>query len=816
MDEIRPTDIDQKWQKKWRETNLHNADFLGTDKPKYYNLVMFPYPSAAKLHIGHWYNYGGSDLWGRYMRMKGFNVFEPMGFDSFGLPAENYAVKTGVHPMDSTYENIKIMCEQLSAVGTMYDWDKKVVTSDPEYYKWTQWIFLKFFEAGLANRRMAPVNWCPKCQTCLANEQVKEGKCDRCSSEVVKKDMEQWFFNIKKYAERLLNFEGLDWPEKTKMMQKDWIGKSEGVNFKHKIKDLDIEFEVFDSIPQTFMAQTFVIIAPDHPLVKRLVEGTEHEKPVMDFVKKIEKKRLNKKFDIDADMEGVFTGRYSENYMGTGKDLPIWVASFALMDYGTGIVGCSAHDERDFAFAKMYNLPLHPVLFPEDKSHAEKVKNLEVFYREPDGILHEPKEFEGMKWHEARKPIIDHIEKKKFGTRTINYKLHDWLLSRQRYWGAPIPVVYCEKCKADGSAPGGIVAIPEKDLPVLLPRNVDFIPRGKSPLHYCDEFMKTTCPKCGGPAERESDTMDTFVDSSWYFLRYLSPKNEENAFDKKIIKKWMPVDMYIGGAEHACMHLIYARFFTMVLHDLGYIDFDEPFKRLVHQGTITKDSAKMSKSKGNVVSPDSFIEKYGSDVFRMYLMFIGPFVAGGDWSDKGITGVARFERKFKDIIFGDDEVKNKEEMLRVIHKTIKRVTESMEAFQFNTAIAAMMEFTNEIGACGIDAESKKTMVRLIAPFAPHTAEELWEKLDQKYSVFDVNVSGGWPKFDEKYLVTSVLELPVQINGKLRAVITVPVDDAKEKILECAKNESNVKKYFEGAQIVKEIYVPGKLVGFVVK
>lgn len=810
MDEIHPTDIEQKWQKKWKETGLYKADFSGTDKPKYYNLVMFPYPSAAKLHIGHWYNYGGSDLWGRYMRMKGFNVFEPMGFDSFGLPAENYAVKTGVHPMDSTYENIRIMREQLGAMGTMYDWDKEVVTSDPEYYKWTQWIFLKFFEAGLAYRRMAPVNWCPSCQTTLANEQVKEGKCDRCGSEVTKKDMEQWFFNIKKYAERLLNFDGLDWPEKTKMMQANWIGRSEGINITYPIDKIGGEISVFTTRPDTNFGATFIVVAPESDWVKHFYEKFEDKKTVDEYIALARKKTDIERVAEGRKKTGVATGLFAVNHL-TGKKMPIYVSDFVLATVGTGcVVGVPGHDIRDFEFAKEKGLEIIRVVIGKDGDKSEIKKAEQV--QEENGTMINSDFLNGMDIHDATSKIMDHIEEKGWGKRIVNYKLRDWLLSRQRYWGAPIPVVYCKACAENDSAPGGIVAIPEKDLPVKLLKNVDFIPRGKSPLHYCEEFMKTTCPKCGGPAERESDTMDTFVDSSWYFLRYLSPKNDKSAFDKNNIKKWMPVDMYIGGAEHACMHLIYARFFTMVLHDLEYIDFDEPFKRLVHQGTITKDSAKMSKSKGNVVSPDSFIEKYGSDVFRMYLMFIGPFVAGGDWSDKGITGVARFERKFKDIIFGDDEVKNRDEMLRIVHKTIKRVAESVEAFQFNTAIAAMMEFTNEIGSCGIDAENKKIMVRLIAPFAPHTAEELWEKLGQKYSVFDQK----WPDFDAKYLITSVLDLPVQINGKLRGVIKVPVDDGKEAILSCAKNEPNVKKYLENAQIVKEIYVPGKLVGFVVK
>jgi len=807
MSELSPREIEKKWQKKWKETGLYKTDFNSAARPKYYNLVMFPYPSAAKLHIGHWYNFGGADTWGRYMRMKGYNVFEPIGFDAFGLPAENYAVKTGVHPQETTYKNIEYMREQLSAIGAMYDWDKEIVTSDPEYYKWTQWIFLKFFEAGLAYRKMAPVNWCPKCQTCLANEQVKDGKCERCGSEVTKKDMEQWFFNVKKYAERLLNNENLDWPEKTKIMQKNWIGRSEGVNIDFPVFNSNKKITVFTSYPETIFGATYMVLAPEHPLVSSLTDE-KHKKIVEKYIEKARHQTDIKRSATDKEKTGVMTGGYCINPV-TKEKIPVFIGDYVLMSYGTGaVMGVPAHDARDWLFAVKHKLPIVRVMktYEGDTNEIDKLEKVNE-----EGIMMNSGQFNGMDSKEAKKKIAEWIEREGFGKITINYKLRDWLISRQRYWGAPIPVVYCKQCEKSGNAPDGIVPVPEKDLPVLLPKNVDFIPRGKSPLHYVKDFIETTCPKCGGPAERESDTMDTFVDSSWYFLRYLSPKKNDGAFDKEMIKKWMPVDMYIGGSEHACMHLIYARFFTMVLHDLGYLDFDEPFKRLVHQGTITKDSAKMSKSKGNVVSPDEFVEKYGSDVFRMYLMFMGPFTAGGDWSDKGINGVARFIKKFSELIENNNKNKlDHQKTLNLIHKTIKRVTESIETFQFNTAIAAMMEFTNEISSDGIDMESKKIMVRLIAPFAPHTAEELWERLGQKYSVFDEE----WPKFDDKYLASAEIEIPVQVNGKLRAVIRAAADEGKEKILERAKNEPNVKKYLEGAKIVKEIYVPGKLAGFV--
>lgn len=809
---MHPIEIEKKWQKKWKESGLYKIDFDDSSRQKYYNLVMFPYPSAAKLHIGHWYNFGGADTWGRYIRMKGFNVFEPMGFDSFGLPAENYAVKTGTHPMETTYKSIECMREQLSAMGTMYDWDKAVVTSDPEYYKWTQWIFLQLYKAGLAYRKMAPVNWCPNCQTCLANEQVKDGACERCGADVTKKDMEQWFFAVKKYAERLLDFKGLEWPEKTKAMQKYWIGRSEGVDIDFLIPDSKEKITVFTSYPETLFGTTYMVLAPEHPLVNILTDK-KHKKAVEEYVEKARHETDIKRAATDKEKTGVQTGGYCIN-PATKEKIPVFIGDYVLMSYGTGaVMGVPAHDTRDWLFAIKHKLPIVRVMktYDGDSGLIDKLEKVNE-----EGIMMNSGQFDGMDSKDAKKKMPEWMAGEGFAKITVNYKLRDWLVSRQRYWGAPIPVIYCEKC--------GAVPVSEIDLPIVLPKNVDFIPRGKSPLHYVKDFVETKCPKCCGKATRESDTMDTFVDSSWYFLRYLSPKKNDAAFDKKIIKKWMPIDMYIGGNEHACMHLIYARFITMVLHDLKFIDFDEPFKRLVHQGIITKDSAKMSKSKGNVVSPDAFVEKYGSDVFRMYLMFMGPYTAGGDWSDKGIVGVARFVKKFEEII-GDggkngNDVKDREKMLVLIHKTIKRVTESIEMFHFNTAIAAMMEFVNkfaanavnEISAYGIDLENKKIMVRLLAPFAPHIAEELWEKLGQPYSVFNEK----WPVHEEKYLITSTIEIPVQVNGRLRGVIKVATGDSKEKILECAKNEPTVKKYLETGKIIKEIYVEGKMVGFVVE
>ena len=805
-------EVEKKWQKKWSASKLYNVDIKKTaPKDKYYNLSMFPYPSGDKLHIGHWYNFAPADSHGRFMRMNGKTVFEPMGFDSFGLPAENYAIKTGVHPQKSIAQNAGKMVEQLSKMGTMYDWDKTLKTSDPEYYKWTQWVFLQLYKAGLAYKKKQAVNWCPSCQTVLANEQVIEGACDRCKHEVEKKDLKQWFFKISDYAEKLLDYKGLDWPENTKAMQSNWIGKSKGVNFKCKIKGFDHKFDIYDSVPQTHMAQTFAVIAAGHPLLPKLIKGKKEEKAVLACMKRIEKKKMANKFDIDKDMDGAFTGCYIEDPYGTG-DLPLWVASFVVMDYGSGIVNCSAHDERDFDFAKKYSIPLRPVMFPKDPKEAKKVENLEYCYHHAeDGVLAAPEKFKGRGWGEAREDIIDYLEKNGIGERVTNYKLRDWLISRQRYWGAPIPIVYCPKC--------GEVPVPEKDLPVELPLDVKFELRGDglSPLAHSRKFMNAVCPKCKGAAKRESDTMDTFVCSSWYYLRYPSvgaAGSSKKAFDPEVTKKWLPVDMYVGGPEHACMHLLYARFFTKVLHDLGHINFDEPFKKLIHQGMITKDGAKMSKSKGNVVSPDSFVERYGSDVFRMYLMFMGPFTQGGAWNDKGIKGIARFVEKFWGLIESADNksVSDKENLRTVLHKTIKKVTKDTEDFHFNTVLSSLMEFVNVAVITGIDKASAKKAVQLIAPMAPHMAEECWEMLGEKGSVMD----GGWPKHNEKYLAVSNVTYAIQVNGKMRGTIDCPVDAGKDEVLKAAAAESNVAKHLSEGTVVKEIFVPGKIVGFVVK
>ncbi|MFC1599831.1 leucine--tRNA ligase [Patescibacteria group bacterium] len=799
------TKAEKKWQTKWAKDGLYKTDF-NSKKPTYYNLVMFPYPSGDKLHIGHWYNFAPADSWGRYKKMNGFNVFEPMGYDSFGLPAENYAIKNGVHPAKSTEKNIKYMRKQLSEMGAMYNWDTEVQTSSSEYYKWTQWMFIQLYNKGLAYKKKSPVNWCPKCKTVLANEQVHDGACERCDAEVTKKDLSQWFFKIRDYAERLLDFEGLDWPEKTKLMQEHWIGKSIGSEIDFEIVDPETKeptgkkITVFTTRIDTLYGCTYMVLAPEHELVKEITTD-KHKDNVKNYVKKARKETDIERTAEGREKTGVETGGFAVNPVN-GEVVPIWTADYVLASYGTGaVMAVPAHDERDYEFAKKFKLEIKEVIKPaEGKSDIKK----EAFTQ--DGKLVNSKEFNGKKSNQARKDITQKLKKAKNGDFKVQYKLRDWLISRQRFWGAPIPIINCEKC--------GELPVPEKDLPVELPmgKNIDYKPKGKSPLATVKSFINTKCPNCGKKAEREADTMDTFVCSSWYYLRYPNAHDTKEAFEKKRTNKWLPVDMYIGGPEHACMHLLYARFINKVMKDLGHIDFEEPFKTLVHQGLITKDGAKMSKSKGNVVSPDSFIDKYGSDIFRMYLMFMGPFTDGGDWDDSGIKGIARFVDKFFDLIFTKAKVEDEKKLKTTLHKTIKKVTEDMNKFQFNTVVSALMEFTNTVGKTRIDDHSKKLAVQLIAPIAPHLAEELWAYLGNKKSIFE----SKWPEYDEAMIVEDAIELVVQINGKVRAKVEAEATIDQEGAIKLAKNLNNIQKYLHGKKIVKEIYVPGRLVNIVVK
>ena len=814
------TVIDKKWQNKWEETNLYKFDENNLDK-KLYVLEMFSYPSGSQLHAGHWFNYGPVDSWARFKKMQGFNVFQPMGFDAFGLPAENYAIKTGVHPWDSTVENIKTMEAQLKAMGAMFNWDHEVVTCDPNYYKWTQWLFLKLYEKGLAYRKKAPVNWCPDCATVLANEQVLDGACERCSSEVTKKDLTQWFFKITDYADELLEkIDTLDWPEKTKAMQKHWIGKSTGTEVTFKVKDSDLSFNVFTTRVDTLFGVSYVVLAPENPLVNDIV--TEEYKSAVETYKEETKKQSEiERQSITREKTGVFTGSYAINPIN-GREVPIWIGDYVLATYGTGaVMAVPGHDERDFSFATKYNLPIERVI-----EGGDALPYCEF------GKMVNSGEFDGLVGEEAKTTLTKKLEELKVGEFKVNYRLRDWLVSRQRYWGAPIPIVYCDCC--------GTVPVPESSLPVELPYDVEFTPDGKSPLAKCEEFVNTTCPKCGKPAKREVDTLDTFVCSSWYYLRYVDSKNPDKAFDRELINKTLPVDKYVGGPEHACMHLLYARFINKALRDMGYLNFDEPFTSLTHQGLILgPDGLKMSKSKGNTISPNDYISEHGSDVFRMYLMFGFAYIEGGAWSDDGIKSVARFvdriERaltsSFEAITSGKNDKtsidKAEKELNYWRHFAIKNVTQDTEILQFNTAIARMMEFINALSKY-INEDSKNLSflkevcldyIKLLAPFAPHFSEEQWnifnnneEVTDNSYSVF----SEPWPTLDAKALIKDEIEIAIQVNGKIKAKINIPSDLNEDGIKEASLNDEDVKKATEGKTIVKVIVIKGRLVNIVVK
>jgi len=807
-----PTEIEKKWRDWWEQNGIYKFD-KKSKKPKFYNLVMFSYPSGNKLHIGHWYNYGPADTFARYKRLKGFNVFEPMGFDAFGLPAENYAIKHGIHPAISTKKNIEYMEKQLKAIGAMYDWDYEIDTSDPKYYKWTQWVFLKMYERGLAYQKEAPVNWCPHCQTVLANEQVTaEGECERCGTKVIKRNLKQWFFKITDYADRLL--EGLDrinWPEKTKIMQRNWIGRSEGAMIEFPVKDKDLKLTVFTTRPDTIFGVTYCVVAPEHLIVKELTTESQSEE-VRKYIEKTLRENEIERQSTEHEKTGVFTGSYAVNPVN-GEDIPIWISDYVIASYGTGMVmAVPAHDIRDFAFAKKFNLPIKIVIKPENSSLSPE--EMEDAYTE-SGKMVNSGDFNGMESEEFKNKIIEYFENKGIGKRHINYRLRDWLISRQRYWGAPIPVIHCPKC--------GTVPVPVEDLPVRLPENVDFNPKGKSPLASVPEFMNVKCPVCGGDAKRDPDTMDTFVCSSWYYLRYPDPHIDNYPFNKEMVDKLLPVDQYIGGAEHATMHLLYARFVTKMLYDAGEIRFDEPFINLFHQGTITRNGAKMSKSRGNVVNPDDFVETYGSDTFRMYMMFMGSYEEGGDWDDKGINGIHRFlariYRLYKNYYFKNGTSREKSLSLnKRLHYTIKNVENDTERFSFNTAIARMMEFVNDTYDYikgDINPQFFKEILDqfliILSPYAPHLSEELWHFTGRESSVFDEK----WPKYDENILKEREITIAVQINGKVRATVKIEADTNEESVKSTVLQNDRVKQYTEGKNIKKFIYIKNKIVNIVI-
>jgi len=813
------TTIDEKWQQKWEESNLYKFDESKIDK-KLYVLEMFSYPSGSQLHAGHWFNYGPVDSWARMKKMQGYNVFEPMGFDAFGLPAENYAIKTGVHPKDSTKQNISNMKKQLKAMGAMFNWDHEVVTCRPDYYKWTQWLFLKLFEKGLAYRKKAPVNWCPSCNTVLANEQVLvDGSCERCGTEVTKKNLTQWFLKITDYAQELLDkLDTLDWPEKTKAMQRHWIGKSTGADVVFKVEGSNVDFSVFTTRVDTLFGVSYVVIAPENELVDILTK--DNNKDAVEAYKHEARKQTDiERQSITRDKTGVFTGSYAINPINNRK-VPIWVADYVLNTYGTGaVMAVPAHDDRDFAFANKYNLPIERVIIGF-KSVDGSEENLP--YTE-HGKLINSEEFNGLSTNDAKDAMVKKLEGISLGSGKVNFRLRDWLVSRQRYWGAPIPIIHCDKC--------GTVPVPEDKLPVELPYNVEFKPDGESPLAKCDEFINVTCPVCGGIAHREADTLDTFVCSSFYQFRYVDNNNSEKIFDKDLVNKMLPVDKYVGGPEHACMHLLYARFITKALRDMGYLDFDEPFLSLTHQGLILgPDGVKMSKSKGNTISPDKYIKEFGSDVFRMYLMFGFGYADGGAWSDDGIKALARFvDRIERAIDTGNDEILRKstnktsfgeseKELNYWRNFAIKGVSEDAEKLQFNTAIARLMELTTAVLKYINDENInsiflKEVLVdylKLLAPFAPHFAEEKWETLGMGYSIFNQS----WPIFNASALIKDEVEIAIQINGKIKSRITISSDLNEDAIKEISLKDETVIAALDGKTLRKIIVIKGRLVNIV--
>ena len=800
--------IEQKWQARWEKDKIYDYK-RDSDKPKYYVLEMFSYPSGAKLHAGHWFNYGPSDSFARFKLMQGYNVFEPMGFDAFGLPAENYAIKTGVHPEDSTLKNIATMEKQLKTMGAMFDWSAEVKTCLPDYYKWTQWLFLQLYKHGLAYRKAAPVNWCPSCNTVLANEQVTDGVCERCGTTVVRKNLTQWFLKITDYAEELLrDLDKLDWPEKTKLMQKNWIGKSTGSEIEFTLTTGET-FKVFTTRADTLFGVSYVVLAPEHPLVDKITTP-EQKSAVEEYKKYVSTATEIDRLSSTREKTGAFTGAYAVNPINNQK-IPVWIADYVLFSYGTGaVMGVPSHDERDFGFAQKYDLPITRVIKGIDCDDT-------LPFVEHSGVLVNSGEFDGLKVDDAKIKITEALNKIGKGEIKTNYRLRDWLVSRQRYWGAPIPIIHCEHC--------GDVPVPEKDLPVRLPYDVDFTPDGKSPLLKHDGFMHTVCPVCGRPALRDPDTLDTFVCSSWYYLRYPDSKNTDAAFDKEKINKMLPVDKYIGGAEHACMHLLYARFVTKALRDMGYLNFDEPFTSLVHQGLILgPDGFKMSKSRGNVISPDTFIEQYGADAFRMYLMFGFSYVEGGPWSDDGIKAISKYLDRVERIVEKAYDMKDEiapltaadKELNYVRHTTIERVTADMETFSFNTAIARLMELTNALQKYdgnndGLYRATVIDFIKMLAPITPHFAEELNEKMHLPYSVFNAS----YPIADKSAMIKDSIELAVQVNSKVKTKITVSSNASDDEIKAVALSDSAVIPFTEGKEVKKVIVIKGRLVNIVV-
>ena len=799
--------IEKKWRENWEKNPVNpKVDKDGNKKEKYYCLDMFPYPSGNGLHVGHWRGYVISDVWSRYKLLQGYYIVHPMGWDAFGLPAENYAIKMGVHPAKSTAANVANIKRQINEIAALYDWDMEVNTTDPAFYKWTQWIFVKMFKEGLAYEKEFPINWCPSCKTGLANEEVVNGKCERCGTEVTKKNLRQWMLKITAYAERLLNdLDKLDWPEKVKKMQTDWIGKSYGAEVDFPVDGMDEKITVYTTRPDTLHGATFMVLAPEHALAAKLATDETREaveKYIYDASMKSNVDRMQ-----DKEKTGVFTGSYAINPLN-GEKTPIWLSDYVLADYGTGAIMCvPAHDDRDFEFATKFDIPIIQVIAKD----GQQIENMTEAYTEASGTMINSGDWNGMESAVLKKEAPHIIEEMGIGRATVNYKLRDWVFSRQRYWGEPIPIVHCPDC--------GAVPVPEEELPLTLPDVESYEPTGtgESPLAGIEEWVNTTCPCCGKPAKRETNTMPQWAGSSWYFLRYVDNKNDEQLVSKEKAHEMLPVDMYIGGVEHAVLHLLYSRFYTKFLYDIGVVDFDEPFQKLFNQGMITgKNGIKMSKSKGNVVSPDDLVRDYGCDSLRMYELFVGPPELDAEWDDRGIDGVSRFLKKVWNLAMDSKEcnVEATKEMIKVRNKLIYDVTTRLESFSLNTVVSGFMEHTNKLTEIArktgaIDIETMKTIAVLLAPFAPHIAEEIWEQLGGTTTVFEA----GWPTYDENAMKDDEIEIAVQINGKTRTVVTIAADASKEDAIAVGKEA--VADKLTG-NIVKEIYVPGRIINIVMK
>ena len=824
MERYAPQEIEKKWQEKWQKDDVYKTEIDRT-QPEYYVLEMFPYPSG-NLHMGHVRNYSIGDVIARFKKMQGCNVLHPMGFDAFGMPAENAAIKHGVKPADWTYSNIENMKRQQMSMGLSYDWSRETVTCRPEYYRWTQWLFELFYKKGLAYKKEASVNWCDTCGTVLANEQVIDGKCWRCDSEVHKKDLSQWFLKITDYADELLaDLDKLKgWPERVKTMQENWIGRSEGLEFDIDVPALGEKIAVYTTRADTAYGVTFVALAAEHPLMEKILVDNPKAAELRAFADKVKAQSELERTSGESEKEGMFTGLYAVNPFN-GRKVELWVTNYVLAEYGTGaVMGVPSEDQRDWMFAKKYDLPIIVTLRPKDREL--KLEEMTEAYTDKDGILVNSAEFDGMEMHEALAAIVEKAVTEGFGRRKVNYRLRDWLISRQRYWGAPIPVVYCDKC--------GEQLVPEEELPVKLPEDVNFEQGAVSPLAQSESFVHCTCPKCGGPARRETDTMDTFICSSWYYMRYTDPHNTHKPFAADKVNYWAPVDQYIGGIEHAILHLLYSRFFTKVLRDEKLLDFDEPFQNLLTQGMVIKDGAKMSKSKGNVVSPEEIIQKYGADTARLFILFAAPVERDLEWSDQGVEGAFRFlNRVWRIVAHFQDAIKEglddydhstltteEKSLRRTLHQTIKKVTEDVgERFMFNTAISAVMELVNAFYGFqdktvhpGLVRELSFTLVKMLAPFAPHITEELWSCMEGKGSVHDAR----WPKFDRAAIVEDEVEIVLQINGKVRDKLTVPADIELQEMEKLALAQPKVVELTAGKTVVKVICVPKKLVNIVVK